>query len=227
MGFGGTPAKVKVVLVDYDPRWPRRFDEQRSQITAALGDRALAVDHIGSTSVPGLAAKPIVDICLTVADSADEPSYIPDLVATGFELRFANQPSTSTGFSEPPTAVCTSMSSRRALPRSCDISSFAIGCAATLPIGRCTRRRSGSLPSMTGRLCSTTPTRNPRSSRRSSREPSSHEASASRSAAPCVRRLARRRGWLAERNGRNLCVRARRGAPGHSACVAGSGRRLW
>ena len=88
MGFGGTPAKVKVVLVDYDPRWPRRFAEQRSQITAALGDRALAVDHIGSTSVPGLAAKPIVDICLTVADSADEPSYIPDLVATGFELRF-------------------------------------------------------------------------------------------------------------------------------------------
>lgn len=56
-------------------------------IVGALADRALAVDHIGSTSVPGLAAKPIIDICLTVADSADESAYLGNLIEVGYEIR--------------------------------------------------------------------------------------------------------------------------------------------
>ncbi len=75
------------MVVDPDPHWPIRYENERAKIVAALGDRCLAVDHIGSTSVPGLPAKPIIDICVTVMDSSDEPSYVPDLVAAGFELR--------------------------------------------------------------------------------------------------------------------------------------------
>jgi GrpB-like predicted nucleotidyltransferase (UPF0157 family) len=85
--FIGGPEKVSIVVVDYDPRWPRRFEIERKKIVAALAERALAVDHIGSTSVPGLAAKPIIDICLTVADSSAEDSYLGDLLAAGYQLR--------------------------------------------------------------------------------------------------------------------------------------------
>jgi GrpB-like predicted nucleotidyltransferase (UPF0157 family) len=83
----GDPEKLEILIVDYDPEWPRRFELEQAKITAALGERACAVDHIGSTAVPGLASKPIIDICLTVADSSDEASYVPDLVAAGYELR--------------------------------------------------------------------------------------------------------------------------------------------
>jgi GrpB-like predicted nucleotidyltransferase (UPF0157 family) len=75
-----------VVLADADPRWADAFQEQRRRIRAALGPGALAVEHAGSTSVPGLAAKPILDIVLVVDDSADEPSYVPALVAAGYLL---------------------------------------------------------------------------------------------------------------------------------------------
>lgn len=76
-----------IVIVAYDEGWPRRFEEERDRILAALGVRAITVDHIGSTSVPGLAAKPIVDVDVTVADVDDEPAYLPDLLAAGYELR--------------------------------------------------------------------------------------------------------------------------------------------
>jgi GrpB-like predicted nucleotidyltransferase (UPF0157 family) len=74
-------------IVDYDPVWPARFQEQRRIIAGALGNSLLRIEHIGSTAVPGLAAKPIVDILIVVADSADEPSYLPCLVTAGYELR--------------------------------------------------------------------------------------------------------------------------------------------
>lgn len=83
----GPPEKVAIVIVDYDPEWPQRFDAEKAKIEAALGDRALALEHIGSTAVPGLAAKPIIDVCLVVADSADETSYVPHLERAGYELR--------------------------------------------------------------------------------------------------------------------------------------------
>ena len=76
-----------IVIVDHDEGWAQRFEVERGRIVAALGVRAVTVDHIGSTSVPGLAAKPIIDIDLTVTDVDDEPAYLPDLVAAGYELR--------------------------------------------------------------------------------------------------------------------------------------------
>src|SRR5712691_4866860 len=76
-----------VVLVDYDPAWPSLFEREQTRIRAALGARALRIEHTGSTSVPGLPAKPVVDIVLVVADSADEDAYAPPLEAAGYVLR--------------------------------------------------------------------------------------------------------------------------------------------
>lgn len=83
----GGREKRDIVIVDHDPRWVQRYEQERSRIVAALGDRVLALEHIGSTSVPGLAAKPIIDIDLSVADVEDEDAYVPDLVAAGYVLR--------------------------------------------------------------------------------------------------------------------------------------------
>jgi GrpB-like predicted nucleotidyltransferase (UPF0157 family) len=76
-----------IVVVDYDPAWPERFRREEARIRSSLGEAALSVEHIGSTSVPGLAAKPIVDVLLVVEDSGDEPSYLPALEAAGYVLR--------------------------------------------------------------------------------------------------------------------------------------------
>jgi GrpB-like predicted nucleotidyltransferase (UPF0157 family) len=76
----------KIRVVDYDPEWPRLFEREATRIRAALGERAMQLEHIGSTSVPGLAAKPIIDIMLAVPDSADEPAHLPDLEAAGYVL---------------------------------------------------------------------------------------------------------------------------------------------
>src|SRR4051794_15353366 len=76
-----------VTLAEYDPGWPASFQRERERIGAALGPRALLVEHVGSTSVPGLAAKPIIDVLLAVADSSDEPAYVPALEASGYVLR--------------------------------------------------------------------------------------------------------------------------------------------
>jgi GrpB-like predicted nucleotidyltransferase (UPF0157 family) len=77
-----------VRLAEPDPAWPVQFAREAQRIRAALGSRALQVEHVGSTAVPGLAAKPIIDIVLTVRDAADEAAYVPDLEATGYVLQF-------------------------------------------------------------------------------------------------------------------------------------------
>jgi GrpB-like predicted nucleotidyltransferase (UPF0157 family) len=81
------PHNAPIALVEYDPEWPVLFQREADRIRAVLGDRALRVDHVGSTSVPGLAAKPIIDITLAVPDSADEPAYVPAMEAAGYVLR--------------------------------------------------------------------------------------------------------------------------------------------
>jgi GrpB-like predicted nucleotidyltransferase (UPF0157 family) len=83
----GPPEGGPITLVEYDPRWTDRFEHEKARIIGALGARALSIDHIGSTAVPGLAAKDIIDICLGVADSADEAAYLSDLLDAGYELR--------------------------------------------------------------------------------------------------------------------------------------------
>src|SRR6188472_1450231 len=76
-----------IVLVPYDPSWAARFERERRRIAAALGPCALRLDHIGSTAVVGLVAKPIVDIDISVADVEDEEAYVPALERAGYRLR--------------------------------------------------------------------------------------------------------------------------------------------
>ncbi len=82
-----TPHNATIRLEAYDPEWPRLFTREAARVKAVLGDEALRVEHVGSTSVVGLSAKPIVDMLLVVADSADEPSYVPALEYAGYVLR--------------------------------------------------------------------------------------------------------------------------------------------
>jgi GrpB-like predicted nucleotidyltransferase (UPF0157 family) len=73
-------------LADYDAAWPALFEREAIRIRAILGDRVRRLEHVGSTSVPGLAAKPIIDICLVLDDSGDESTYVPDLEGAGYKL---------------------------------------------------------------------------------------------------------------------------------------------
>ena len=84
--IGGVEAPA-VVVVPYSQEWPETFDRHRARIAAALGTGAVGIDHIGSTAVPGLAAKPIVDILVVIADSAHEDSYLPAMERAGYVLR--------------------------------------------------------------------------------------------------------------------------------------------
>jgi GrpB-like predicted nucleotidyltransferase (UPF0157 family) len=76
-----------LVVAAYDPAWPGVYEREAERISDALGERVVRLEHAGSTSVPGLPAKPIIDIVLEVPDSATESAYIPDLEAAGYTLR--------------------------------------------------------------------------------------------------------------------------------------------
>jgi GrpB-like predicted nucleotidyltransferase (UPF0157 family) len=73
-----------VVIVDYDPSWPATFEELRDRLAATLGPLAVAIEHVGSTAVPGLAAKPIIDLDVVIADQADLPTVIQRLRPLGY-----------------------------------------------------------------------------------------------------------------------------------------------
>jgi GrpB-like predicted nucleotidyltransferase (UPF0157 family)/AcrR family transcriptional regulator len=83
---GGGPRATGIEITDPDPDWPQRFRVLADRIRDVLGWRALQLEHVGSTSVPGLPAKPIIDIDLTVADPGCEQDYVPALEAAGFRL---------------------------------------------------------------------------------------------------------------------------------------------
>ncbi len=76
-----------VLLADYDPAWATAFEREATRIRGALGDQVRLLEHVGSTSVPGLAAKPVIDIVLAVPDSTDEGAYVPPMEAAGYVLR--------------------------------------------------------------------------------------------------------------------------------------------
>ena len=81
-----TPHNSTIYLAPYDPEWPRRYLQEAAKIRAALGERAVVLEHVGSTSIPGMSAKPILDILLAVANSADESTYVPALTGQGYRL---------------------------------------------------------------------------------------------------------------------------------------------
>lgn len=84
---GSERADGAIEVVAYDERWPVRFAKWRERLALALGPAAIRIDHVGSTAVPGLAAKPIVDVQVSVADIEDEPAYLSAVESTGLQLR--------------------------------------------------------------------------------------------------------------------------------------------
>ena len=82
-----TRADGPIYLAPYDPEWPALYQREAERIRSILGDRVRLLEHAGSTSVPGLSAKPVIDIVLAVADSADEDAYVPRMEAAGYVLR--------------------------------------------------------------------------------------------------------------------------------------------
>lgn len=145
------------------------FAREAERIRGALGGRALLVEHAGSTSVPGLAAKPVVDIVLAVPDSADEPACVPPLDAAGYVLRI-REPEWygHRVFKGPDTNVNLHVFSA-GCPCGCSLSGTTSG--ATRATASCTSARSASSRSVTGSTSSTTPTPRRQSSRRSSPAP--------------------------------------------------------
>ena len=83
----GEPLSGRILIVDYDPDWPQLFAREAVRIRSVVGSRALRIEHVGSTAVPGLAAKPIIDLVLVVQNSADEGAYAPTLETAGYVLR--------------------------------------------------------------------------------------------------------------------------------------------
>lgn len=136
------PTPVTVVIADADPTWPTQYDAYATALQSLLGERLLMVEHIGSTSVPGLAAKPVIDIVAGIEDPDDEPAYLPDLVSAGWELRVREpghrclraEPSlpssASTGAQRcPPTCTVTG----QAVLRSAGTWTYEPGCEPTRP----------------------------------------------------------------------------------------------
>lgn len=81
------PHNPPITLADYDTEWPSLFQREAQRIREALGDTVIQLEHVGSTSVPGLAAKPQIDMVLVVQDSSNEPTCLPALEQRGYFLR--------------------------------------------------------------------------------------------------------------------------------------------
>jgi GrpB-like predicted nucleotidyltransferase (UPF0157 family) len=83
----GGREKREIVIADYDSTWPSRFQHEEERIRQALGATAVRIEHFGSTAVPGLAAKPVIDILVTVKDPDDESTLLPAFESAGYQLR--------------------------------------------------------------------------------------------------------------------------------------------
>jgi GrpB-like predicted nucleotidyltransferase (UPF0157 family) len=126
----GGRERRRIEIVDYDPAWPAVYEDHRARVARALGDAARRIEHIGSTAVPGLAAKPIVDVLVTVADADDEGALSRALTAAGYELR-VREP--VTGCSERRAGMSTCTSGAKTIRKSRGRSSSAIACGHRRP----------------------------------------------------------------------------------------------
>jgi GrpB-like predicted nucleotidyltransferase (UPF0157 family) len=85
--FIGGKEKRELIHAPYSKEWPLIFEKEREKIAKSLGANAIRIDHIGSTSVEGLLAKPVIDIQVSVEDPDDESAYVPQLTDAGYHLR--------------------------------------------------------------------------------------------------------------------------------------------
>ena len=124
--FIGGPEKRAIVIEEYDPAWPARFEQVKASLAEALGPSALRIEHFGSTAVPGLGAKGIIDVLVGVEDADDEAADGPALEAHGFAIR-VRQPGTACTGRASRTSTCTS--SPTAARRRASACCSATGCA--------------------------------------------------------------------------------------------------
>ena len=96
------PMPDPIVVVDYDPAWPALFATLRAPVAAALGDVAVAIEHIGSTAIPGLAAKPVIDLAAAIQAESDLPAAIGRLAPLGYTHQGDKGVSGRAAFAWPP-----------------------------------------------------------------------------------------------------------------------------
>lgn len=89
---GAHPTSYTLRVVEPDPAWAQQYAALAADVLGALGDKAVAIQHVGSTAVPGLPAKPIIDVDLTVPDPDDEAAYVPSLEGLGY-VHWLTEPS--------------------------------------------------------------------------------------------------------------------------------------
>ena len=149
---------AKIAIADYDPHWPELFRSEADRIRSLLGGTALQIEHIGSTAIPGLAAKAIIDVLLVVADSSDESAYLPLFGLR--RLRAENSRASVVRASHAqgsrcPTSTCTSF--RPAALKSSAFCCFAIGFAAIRPTAIFTNAPNATWRCGIGTTCKITP----------------------------------------------------------------------
>ena len=151
----------RILLKEYNPAWATRYEEERRKISQALGQDGVAIEHVGSTSVPGLCAKPILDILLLVKDASVEGSYVPALVEAGYTLRvrepdwFGHRMLKGTS----PKSTCTY--SHRVAPKHNGCSISGTGYAHTKTTATCMRTPKEISHSKHGGMCRIMPMPNP------------------------------------------------------------------
>jgi len=79
------PSSAPIIVVPYDPEWPLQYEEEKARILAAIAPYVVCMEHMGSTAIPGLAAKPVIDILIGVRSLADAPFFLPPLASLGYE----------------------------------------------------------------------------------------------------------------------------------------------
>jgi GrpB-like predicted nucleotidyltransferase (UPF0157 family) len=150
-------SKEQILIVDYDPQWPDLFGREANRIRTVLGSRVLQIEHSGSSSVPGLAAKPIVDMLLVIIDSSDEDAYAPALEAAGYLLRVRESDwYEHRMFNGPDTDINLHVFSS-GCPEIDRVLRFRIGCALTTPIAIYTCAPSWISPAWNGSAFRTMP----------------------------------------------------------------------
>ena len=130
-----------VEVVSYDARWPAKFKRMRTKLAHALGTDAVHIEHVGSTAVPGLAAKPIIDIQVSVPDVEDEEAYRPAIRAAALRCATGRRAIATSGRHRAGRASFRSTSARSARSGSATICCSATSCA-TAPTRLCATRRS-------------------------------------------------------------------------------------
>ncbi len=80
-----------IEIVPWDPAWAENFEDMRERLGAALGEQAVRIEHVGSTAIPGIPAKPIVDIQVSVPDVDDTDAYREQIESQGFALRYIEE----------------------------------------------------------------------------------------------------------------------------------------